>query len=66
VNLPNKLTVLRAILIPVFLFFMYADFIPFNFTIALLQQIQNMKENYGDDALLASKALLKIAGGQPQ
>lgn len=34
-NLPNKLTVLRAILIPVFLFFMYADFIPFNFTIAL-------------------------------
>jgi len=35
-------------------------------TIALLQQIQNMKENYGDDALLASKALLKIAGGQPQ
>ncbi len=34
-NLPNKLTVLRAILIPVFLFFMYADFVPFNFTIAL-------------------------------
>lgn len=34
-NLPNKLTVLRAILIPFFLFFMYADFIPFNFTIAL-------------------------------
>lgn len=34
-NLPNKLTVLRAILIPVFLFFMYADFIPFHFTIAL-------------------------------
>ena len=35
-NLPNKLTVLRAILIPVFLFFMYADFIPFHFTIALV------------------------------
>ncbi|MBQ8435093.1 MAG: CDP-diacylglycerol--glycerol-3-phosphate 3-phosphatidyltransferase [Oscillospiraceae bacterium] len=34
-NLPNKLTVLRAILIPVFLFFMYAHFIPFHFTIAL-------------------------------
>lgn len=35
-NLPNKLTVLRTILIPVFLFFMYADFIPFHFTIALV------------------------------
>ena len=34
-NLPNKLTVLRVILIPAFLFFMYAGFIPFNFTIAL-------------------------------
>lgn len=34
-NLPNKLTVLRAILIPVFMFFMYAEFIPFRFTIAL-------------------------------
>lgn len=33
-------------------------------TISILQQIQNMKENYGDDALLASKALLRIAGEQ--
>lgn len=35
-NLPNKLTVLRTILIPVFLFFLFVDAIPFNFTIALI------------------------------
>lgn len=35
-NLPNKLTVLRVILIPFFLFFLYADFIPYNYTLALV------------------------------
>lgn len=34
-NLPNKLTVLRAVLIPVFLFFIFAGFVPYNYTIAL-------------------------------
>ena len=34
-NLPNKLTVLRAVLIPVFLFFLFAGFVPYNYTIAL-------------------------------
>lgn len=34
-NLPNKLTLLRAILVPFFLLFMYID-IPFNFAIALV------------------------------
>ncbi len=33
-NLPNKLTLLRVILVPFFLLFMYID-IPFNFAIAL-------------------------------
>ena len=35
-NLPNKLTVLRICLIPLFLLFLYCDFIPHNFLIALL------------------------------
>ncbi len=34
-NLPNKLTLLRVILIPFFLFFIYID-IPFNFLFALI------------------------------
>ena len=34
-NLPNKLTLLRVILIPFFLLFIYID-IPFNFLFALI------------------------------
>lgn len=34
-NLPNKLTLLRVVLIPFFLFFMYVD-IPFHYAIALV------------------------------
>lgn len=34
-NLPNKLTLLRTILVPVFLVFALIDRIPFNYTIAL-------------------------------
>ncbi len=35
-NLPNKLTVLRVILVPFFVFFLMADFIPHNLLFALL------------------------------
>ena len=34
-NLPNKLTVARVILVPIFVFFLMANFIPFNTYIAL-------------------------------
>lgn len=34
-NLPNKLTVMRAILIPAFLFFTFFNSIPYHYTIAL-------------------------------
>ena len=35
-NLPNKLTVLRIVLTPVFLFLFLAEFIPFNHLYALI------------------------------
>ncbi len=35
-NLPNKLTVLRVLLVPFFVFFLMADFVPHHFLIALL------------------------------
>lgn len=35
-NLPNKLTVLRIIIVPVFVFFMLADFVPLNYLWALI------------------------------
>ena len=34
-NLPNRLTILRTVLIPVFLVFMYIKAIPYNYTIGL-------------------------------
>lgn len=35
-NLPNKLTVLRMVLVPFFVFFLLASFVPYNMAIALV------------------------------
>lgn len=35
-NLPNKLTLMRTILVPVFLFFAFVDAVPYHFTISLV------------------------------
>ncbi len=35
-NLPNKLTILRVILIPFFVFFMLTEFVPYHYIIALI------------------------------
>ncbi len=35
-NLPNKLTLLRVILVPFFVFFMLTDIVPFSPAIALV------------------------------
>ena len=46
-NLPNKLTLLRVILIPVFLVCIYVDAIPAHFLLALIVFVRKFKL-YGD------------------
>ena len=61
-NLPNKLTVLRVILIPVFVFFLLASFVPYNAYIALGVFILASVTDFLDGAIARKKNLVTNFG----
>ncbi|MBO4678718.1 MAG: CDP-alcohol phosphatidyltransferase family protein, partial [Lachnospiraceae bacterium] len=61
-NLPNKLTVLRVILIPVFVFFLLATFVPYNAFIALGIFIVASLTDFLDGAIARKKNLVTNFG----
>ena len=61
-NLPNKLTVLRVILIPVFVFFLLANFIKYNAYIALGIFIVASLTDFLDGAIARKKNLVTNFG----
>ncbi len=61
-NLPNKLTLTRVIMIPLFLFFFLADFIPFHFLIAFLFFSAASFTDYLDGYLARKRQLVTTFG----
>ena len=61
-NLPNKLTILRIVLTPVFLFVFFADFIPFNHFIALAVFILAAITDFADGSIARKRNLITNFG----
>lgn len=61
-NLPNKLTVLRVLLVPVFIILMYADPMPFNFLAAAVVFIAASITDWLDGKIARSRNLVTTFG----
>ena len=61
-NLPNKLTILRIILTPVFLFVFFADFIPYNHFISLFIFIVATITDFADGNIARKRNLITNFG----
>lgn len=61
-NLPNKLTVLRVLLIPIFLVFIYLESIPFHYTWATLTFIIASLTDWFDGRIARSRNLVTTFG----
>lgn len=61
-NLPNKLTVLRIILVPVFIAFIYMDFIPFHFLWAAVVFAAASITDWLDGRIARSRNLITTFG----
>ncbi|MDE6020271.1 MAG: CDP-diacylglycerol--glycerol-3-phosphate 3-phosphatidyltransferase [Ruminococcus sp.] len=61
-NLPNKLTVLRVLLVPVFIIFIYADAIPFNYLTAAIIFIAASVTDWMDGMIARSRNLVTTFG----
>lgn len=61
-NLPNKLTIIRIVLTPVFLFLFFAEFIPFNYLIALIVFSVAAITDFADGKIARSRNLITNFG----
>ena len=61
-NLPNKLTILRIVLTPIFLFVFFADFIPFNHFYALAIFIIAAITDFADGNIARKRNLITNFG----
>lgn len=61
-NLPNKLTIIRIVLTPVFLFLFFADFIPFNYLIALVVFSVAAITDFADGKIARSRNIITNFG----
>lgn len=61
-NLPNKLTVLRMLLVPVFIILMYADPMPFNYLAAAIVFIAASVTDWLDGKIARSRNLVTTFG----
>lgn len=61
-NLPNRLTVARMVLTPVFLFFFMADFIPYHFVIGLIVYAVGCITDFLDGKIARKYGLITVFG----
>lgn len=61
-NLPNKLTVLRVLLVPIFLIFIYLDSMPFNYLTAAIIFIAASVTDWLDGKIARSRNLITTFG----
>lgn len=61
-NLPNKLTVLRVLLVPIFLIFIYLDSMPFNYLTAAIIFIAASVTDWLDGKIARSRKLITTFG----
>lgn len=61
-NLPNKLTVLRVMLVPVFLVFIYLDSVPYHYLIAAIVFIAASVTDWMDGKIARSRNLITTFG----
>lgn len=61
-NLPNKLTIIRIVLTPVFLFLFFAEFIPFNYIFALIVFAVAAITDFADGKIARSRNIITNFG----
>ncbi len=61
-NLPNKLTVARMVLTPVFLFFFMADFVPYHYVIGLIVYVLGCLTDFLDGKIARKYGLITVFG----
>lgn len=61
-NLPNRLTIIRIVLTPVFLFLFFAEFIPYNYIFALIVFVVAAITDFADGKIARSRSIITNFG----